>query len=149
MKILIATDGSEYSELAVRAAATRPWPSGSELRVLTVMERSAISYVTGGEYGLTISYEQIAAEIRNSLESMVTTTAASLAAEGRTVSHLVREGVAAEEIINEAKQWGADLILLGTHGRHGISRFLLGSVAERVAVHAPCSVEIVRTTQTK
>jgi nucleotide-binding universal stress UspA family protein len=144
MKILIATDGSDYGEAAVQAAAKRPWPQGSELRVLVVMERPAISYVTGGEYELALSYEQVAAEIRSSLESIAQNGARSVEGEGRIVSHIVREGVAAEEIIDEAKEWGADLILVGTHSRHGISRFLLGSVAQRVATHAPCSVEIVR-----
>jgi len=110
MKVLIATDGSEYGKAAVSAAAERPWPPGTNLRVLTVMERPAISYITGGERELDLNYNQLAAE----------------------------------EIIDEAKEWGADLILLGTHGRHGIKRFILGSVARIVATHAPCSVEVVR-----
>ena len=47
-------------------------------------------------------------------------------------------------ILQEAASWGADLIALGSHGRHGPDRFLLGSVSEAVAMHAACSVEIVR-----
>ena len=47
-------------------------------------------------------------------------------------------------ILDAAKTWAADLIVLGSHGRHGLERFLLGSVSEAVAVHAHCSVEIVR-----
>ena len=49
-----------------------------------------------------------------------------------------------ELILNEASAWGADLIVVGSHGRQGASRFLLGSVSEPVAFHANCSVEIVR-----
>jgi len=144
MKVLIATDGSEYGKAAVSAAAERPWPPGTNLRVLTVMERPAISYITGGERELDLNYNQLAAEIRSSLEAIAIDAARSLEREGLTVSHIVKEGVAAEEIIDEAKEWGADLILLGTHGRHGIKRFILGSVARIVATHAPCSVEVVR-----
>ena len=48
-------------------------------------------------------------------------------------------------IIDEAARLGADLIVLGSHGRHGVDRFLLGSVSEAVAMHAPCSVEVIRT----
>jgi nucleotide-binding universal stress UspA family protein len=47
-------------------------------------------------------------------------------------------------ILEEANQWGADLIVLGSHGHNGVERFLLGSVSEGVALHAPCSVEIIR-----
>src|ERR1044071_5597505 len=119
MRVLVATDGSEYGDAAVRAASERPWPPGSELRVLVVMERPAISYVTGGEYELDLTYDQVATEIRSSLEAIASSSALSLKREGLKVSHLIREGVAAEEIIDEAKEWGADLILVGTHGRHG------------------------------
>jgi nucleotide-binding universal stress UspA family protein len=55
---------------------------------------------------------------------------------------------AKELILNEAAEWGADLIVVGSHGRRGASKFLLGSVSEPVAFHACCSVEIIRE-QTK
>jgi nucleotide-binding universal stress UspA family protein len=47
-------------------------------------------------------------------------------------------------ILEEAERWDADLIMLGSHGRHGIERLLIGSVSEAVALHAECSVEVVR-----
>jgi nucleotide-binding universal stress UspA family protein len=53
-------------------------------------------------------------------------------------------GHTAETIIETAKKWRADLIVLGSHSRHGFTRFLLGSVSHAVASYAPCSVEIVR-----
>jgi nucleotide-binding universal stress UspA family protein len=56
----------------------------------------------------------------------------------------VIEGDAKLVIIEEAEQWGADLIVVGCHGYGPVKRFLLGSVSLAVAVHAPCSVEIVR-----
>lgn len=58
---------------------------------------------------------------------------------------LVEEGDPRSTIINHAKKWGANLIVAGSHGRKGLDRFLMGSVAEFVVRHAPCSVEIVRT----
>ena len=51
---------------------------------------------------------------------------------------------AQELILKEADDWGADLIVLGSHGRRGWNRFMLGSVSEAVALHAGCSVEIIR-----
>jgi nucleotide-binding universal stress UspA family protein len=52
-------------------------------------------------------------------------------------------------IVDEARKWSADLIVLGSHGHTGMKRLLLGSVASSVVSHAPCSVEIVRRKQTK
>lgn len=57
----------------------------------------------------------------------------------------VTEGYIKERILDDAKQWQADLIVVGSHGRRGFTKFLLGSVSEAIASHATCSVEIVRT----
>jgi nucleotide-binding universal stress UspA family protein len=54
------------------------------------------------------------------------------------------EGEPRTEILDKAKAWGADLIVLGSHGRQGWDRLLMGSVAESVALHAHCSVQVVR-----
>lgn len=142
MRVLISTDGSTCSEAALRAALERPWPEGSHFRVLTVIEHPAISYVSSGD--VMLNYETMMDAARESFQSVVDRAVARLNEAGLTASGLIREGTAAEEIIDEAKEWGADLILVGTHGRRGVSRFLLGSVAQKVAAHASCSVEIVR-----
>lgn len=60
------------------------------------------------------------------------------------VEAIFKEGAPSVEIIRTAKEINADLIVMGTHGRKGLSHFLMGSVAERVAREAPCSVLIVR-----
>ena len=60
-----------------------------------------------------------------------------------------RSGPARDVILDEAKAWDADLIVLGSHGYKGWQRFLLGSVSQAVATHAHCSVEIVRQKQDK
>jgi nucleotide-binding universal stress UspA family protein len=57
---------------------------------------------------------------------------------------MVREGITRPDIVDIAAEWGADLIMLGAHGRRGLERLLLGSVSDFVARHAKCSVEIVR-----
>ena len=56
----------------------------------------------------------------------------------------VREGYVTDTILEAAKEWPADLIVVGSHGRTGITRLLLGSVSEAVVSQAPCSVEIVK-----
>jgi nucleotide-binding universal stress UspA family protein len=56
----------------------------------------------------------------------------------------LREGKPAEQILAAAREWNADVIVIGTHGRSGISRVVLGSTAESVVRHAPCPVLVVR-----
>jgi len=63
---------------------------------------------------------------------------------GINVSTAIAQGNPKSIILDEAKVWGADLIVLGSHGRKGLERFLVGSVSDAVLRHAHCSVEIVR-----
>ncbi len=65
-------------------------------------------------------------------------------APGLQVTPRLLEGLPKEAIVDEAEQWGADLIVVGSNGYGAIKRFLLGSVSLAVALYAPCSVEIVR-----
>lgn len=147
MKILLATDGSEFSAAAARAVASRPWPEGSAVRVISVAELIIQA----------IEPWYVDARILESLREEVTTRSrdAVLAAEkaigetGLKVTGSVFTGLARETIIDNAKEWGADLIVVGSHGLRGITRFLIGSVAEAVAIHAHCSVEVIRERATK
>jgi nucleotide-binding universal stress UspA family protein len=76
---------------------------------------------------------------------MVSAAAERLRGNGfRNVDTAVREGDARVELINAATEWPADLIVVGSHGRKGLDRFLLGSVSEFVIRHAPCSAQVVR-----
>lgn len=136
-KVLVATDGSVYSEAAVNYAANWDWPSNVELRVVTVIEPLSSLGPPNTNY-------KMASELLNAAEDLVLKAAEKLSHTNRKVSHHVRGGFAADEIVNEAKEWQADLIIIGTHGRKGITRFLLGSVAESVTSNAPCSVTLVK-----
>jgi nucleotide-binding universal stress UspA family protein len=95
----------------------------------------------GIQIGDTIAIEQAQLE---QAKALVEETAQRLRAAGLNVSTVVEEGDPKTNIIDHAAHWHADLIVLGSHGRKGIDRFLLGSVSEAVVRHAPCSVEIVR-----
>jgi nucleotide-binding universal stress UspA family protein len=77
-------------------------------------------------------------------KGLVARTADVLRPAGFNVTTLVEEGHPVTKIIGHATAWKADLIVLGSHGRTGFDRLLLGSVSEGVARHAPCTVEIVR-----
>jgi universal stress protein A len=77
-------------------------------------------------------------------KALVQKTAGILRAKGLKVSTAVEQGNVKSTVLDEAKQWPADLIVLGSHGRTGLDRFLMGSVSDAVVRHAHCSVEVVR-----
>jgi nucleotide-binding universal stress UspA family protein len=77
-------------------------------------------------------------------ESLVERIAVRLQSAGFSVSVSTPDAEPRHGIVDEARRWKADLIVMGSHGRSGFDRLLLGSVAEGVLRHAPCSVEIVR-----
>lgn len=154
MKILLAVDGSEYAEFAAKSVAARPWPAGSWVRVLHVVPPLAFASPLP-EPNLALAVEPSSPywpttmmdarkELQHQAERLVTDIAASLKREGLQVDIRVREGDARSEIATEAVEWDTDLIVLGSHGYTGIKRWLLGSVAQSILSHAPCSVEVVR-----
>ncbi len=144
MKVLITTDASPLGGAAVRAASKRHWPPGTHFRLVTVVSPMPV-FATTPE--TQIEAGKFFASARKSIERATAITAGNLKRRGRKVSYVVREGAIADEITDEARRWGANLIMVGTHARKPISRFLLGSVAQRVALTAPCSVELVRERQ--
>jgi len=148
MKILLALDDSEYSAAALKEIAKRPWPKGTTVRVLTVVE-PFFPIAVEPWYGGLESFERIDQEVQKSARDLTKKTAESLKKQGIRAESVVRQGDARSEIIGESEKWAADLIVMGSHGYTGIERLLLGSVALSVVSHAPCSVEIVRRKQTK
>ncbi len=146
MKILLATDGSDCSKAAVVAVAERPWPEGSEVKVISAIE---LPYTPMTEtWALPDSYfKELEAAVAERAEAAVNQAAKRLkSARGELlITTEVANGSAKDVILDEAENWGADLIVLGSHGYRGWRRFLLGSVSHAVATHARCSVEIVRS----
>jgi nucleotide-binding universal stress UspA family protein len=152
-KVLLATDGSDCSVGAAHAVAAQQWPQGSVFKVLSVeewmvvgnqMEAASLSAV----YPASL-LEELTMQARDRARSAVETakdilTCAGLApVPGESIPLGEPRGV----ILDTAKEWGADLIVLGSHGRRGLDRFLLGSVSEAVAIHAACSVQVIRGRQ--
>jgi nucleotide-binding universal stress UspA family protein len=146
MKILLATDGSDYSKAAVNSIAERPWPEGSEVKIVSVME---ILYVPTTETVVLpdIYYKELERVAKEQAEAAVKYAAERIRsgkASGLEIATKITSGSAREVILDEAESWDADLIVLGSHGYSGWQRFMLGSVSHTVATHAHCSVEIVR-----
>lgn len=144
MKILLAIDDSKFSEAATRAVIAQFKTQDAEVRVLTVVD--LINYFVDEKAAK--AYMPNIDEIRHaSLKSageLLERTSHLLQAAGFKTATGILEGDPKAMIATFAEQSGADLIVLGSHGRRGFDRALLGSVSEAVARYARCSVEIVR-----
>ena len=147
MKILLAVDGSEHSAAAVEEVAARPWPPGTAVRVLSAVER-VVPPAAEIWYDARGSLEQARQELARHTDQLTAGVAERLRAAGLSAEAAVRDGDPRSAIVDEAKEWDADLIVVGSHGYTGLKRWLLGSVAQSVVSHAPCSVEVVRRKQT-
>jgi nucleotide-binding universal stress UspA family protein len=91
-----------------------------------------------------VNYEDVVQPRIEEAERLVSRTANALRSTELEVETTMRRGDPRKEVIEEAEAWHADLIVLGSHGRTGVKRLLMGSVSEGVMRHAPCSVEVVR-----
>jgi nucleotide-binding universal stress UspA family protein len=147
-KILLATDGSEFAERAARSMAERPWPPGAQVEVLSVVELAMGSAQALLEPPLvdTEQLEPLREAAMRRAQNAVARAVEILSKTFLKVSESISVLLSGPKtvIIEEADKWGADLIVVGSHGHRGIERFLLGSVSEGVALHAHCSVEVIR-----
>jgi nucleotide-binding universal stress UspA family protein len=145
MRVLLAIDGSDHSHAALEEVVSREWPADTEIEVLTVIHSK---WPVVGDPFFTMAsarVESMQEQERGApglLDKAVTRIQAM--APAVSVAGKILEGVPHEMIVQEAEDWGADLIVLGSHGYGRVRRALLGSVAAAVAVEAPCAVEIIR-----
>lgn len=143
MKILIAIDGSECSDGAVEEVAKRPWPADSAVRIISVAETLPPEVLS-----LPPRYlEEIERAARQRAQTIVDRAITRLResdARFLLISSTVVVDSPKDAIVDEAERWGADLIVVGSHGYRGPERAPLGSVSQAVATQAKCSVEIAR-----
>jgi nucleotide-binding universal stress UspA family protein len=140
-RILVATDGSAYSIAAVRSIATRPWSEGCQFKVISVVDRA---FPEAAWFFNQQVMERIEERMTDEAREAVSTAVEMLASAGLCAAGSVIAGDPKSKIIEEARLWEADMAIVGSHGRRGFDRALQGSVSEAVAMHAPCSVEVIR-----
>ena len=147
-KILLAADGSPLSELAAQEIAARSWGENVAVRVISVEEYTmpAAQILLEPSFVFTDTEKELQKQALERAENAVASAVRILQPVFSDVSEKIAVPLrpAKEEILAEAEEWGADLIVLGSHGREGAELLLLGSVSEAVATHAHCSVEVVR-----
>jgi nucleotide-binding universal stress UspA family protein len=146
MKILLAIDGSVYSDAAMDEIAARPWPPKSEVKVISAVD---LPVMVGIEpWAVSADYfEQMEKGIRDAAQDSINRAVSKLnAVDDKTlkISAEIIQGSPRQVIVDEAERWSADLIVMGSRGLGAWNRLLLGSVSSAVVHHAKCSVEIVR-----
>jgi nucleotide-binding universal stress UspA family protein len=144
IRIIIGADGTPDSEAAVEEVARRTWPAGSAVRIIAVRPSPEILIPPFGPYVARPLFESIDHQ-RELLEAAAEAGAKLLRATGIPVTAEVIEGTPGMELLESAREWGADSIFVGARGHRPLERLLLGSVSAMVAARSECSVEVVRS----
>lgn len=144
MRILIAYDGSPDSKVAVEEVASRPWPKGTQVRLITIVEQPIVMPPPNFEFygplivGVQSSLrEEAAKRIQEALQRFSDRKDLEMTSE-------IRDGSPKASLLEAIQEWKADLVVVGSHGKNPMERLLLGSVSHALVTSAPCSVEVVR-----
>jgi len=144
-RILVPIDGSATAERGLTEAIAIARSSGGSIRVIHVLDE--LVFVSGFETGASYA-NTVLPQLRKSSERIVLAARDRAQAAGVSVDTLCVECFArrtADVIVEQAAAWPADLIVIGTHGRRGVSRLMLGSDAEQVLRLAPVPVLLTRS----
>jgi len=149
MKLLLAIDDSKFAEAAIQAVISQVRQDDTQVFVVHAVDWLGFMPTpfpaVGGEPMFSArQLESIIQSETHKAHELVENAAARLRSARFEASTSVREGDPKMVILDCAAEWGADLIVVGSHGRKGVTRFLLGSVSEAVARNAQCSVQIAR-----
>jgi nucleotide-binding universal stress UspA family protein len=137
-RVLVALDGSTAGEAVLRFLMEIAGPLDMTVLLLHVLEPMPASFIDG-----TVVDDDVEAR-RQEAEEYLAPISAALRSQGVDTAWAIRRGRPAEEILAAARESGADLIAMATHGRTGVGRLLFGSVAETVLRQAPVPVFMIR-----
>lgn len=147
MKILLATDGTKHGEAALDTIGVLNLTAGDEIKIISIVDM-AVPLAVDMYAGYLASTTEIEKAMRENAEKVV--DSAIEKARGMvgspevSVSGAVSTGSPESRIVETAEEFGADLVIVGSHGYNRWERLLLGSVSDSVVHHAPCSVLVVR-----
>ena len=142
-RILIAVDESACAAHACDVGTDLATQLGAEVAFITVIDETALPYATDSGVPAAEWLAMLKSDAKNLLSAFATR---------KTITppplQFVEEGKPAKKIVDAARSWPADLIVMGTHGRNAVANVLLGSVAQGVLHHAPCPVMVLRGSNT-
>jgi len=141
MKILVPVDGSKYAMEAVKMASELAKAKGAEIHLLAVCP-----FISDLDLELTASErDSLSEKLKLRCEEALEMAKALLVENGVTPHTMLASSISvADEICKTAKEEKFDLIVIGSRGLTGVSRFLIGGIADKVVDHAPCSVMVVK-----
>ena len=142
MKILIALDDSPHSDRALEFVTRMRWPAGSRVIVLAALQPVAAP-MAASEVPVAVLSEHLD-EQRQQLEGLVARAEGTLRESGFPTQGMVVMGDPREVLVEVAQNERADVLVVGSRGRTGITKLMLGSVSSHVVTHAPCSVLVVK-----
>jgi len=143
MKILVAVDDSPHSGRAVRFVARMRWPAGSRVLVANVVTPALTPPAVGGESGVPLLIE-VSEEQRHHAREVVQKAEAELRASGIPTETREPVGDPRDVLLRLASDERVDLLVMGSHGRTGFAKLLLGSVSSHAVTHAQCNVLVVK-----
>ena len=148
MKILIATDGSDFSRAAIEECCRiLDMSADTTVKIVSIYEQMAP--MATEPFAISAQYYQEMMDLERKqclcfVEDSAAQIKRSFPDSNLSIETEVRLGGPARVIVDEAKEWNADLIVVGSHGRGFLGRLTLGSVSDAIVHHAPCSVLIAR-----
>jgi nucleotide-binding universal stress UspA family protein len=138
-RVLIAVDASPLAAHAAEVGAELAGAIGAQIGFITVVDAAV-----GASIATDVPATELLEDSRLEAARLLKALRMKLAAEP-TALEFKAEGVPGDEILKAARAWPADIVVIGSHGRSGVGRLLLGSVAEGVVRHSPCPVLVVRS----
>jgi len=143
MRVMIGVDDSPCSQAALEFVRRVSWPSDTTLMVVSSVELPVSAYAA--DYApVNIELGAWLDDLTKYHQQVVSRDETVLRSAGLRVASCVLQGDPRETLIEEARRERADLVVVGSHGRTGLDRLLMGSVASHVVTHAPCSVLVVK-----
>lgn len=137
-RILVAHDGSKASDKALRKALEIALSMNSSLTVLAVVPELYLTELSD------VDRQRITEVLKRETEDNMERIRKSLSGKSIEIKFLVREGDPAEKILETAHKMKVDLIVTGSHGKHGTKKFLIGSVSAKVVEYSKCPVLVVK-----
>ena len=142
-KILVPIDGSDTAALGLAEAMRLARLSGGSIQLLNVIDTLALAMSLGGAY---VHTQEVIDQLKQGGQDVLAHARATVEAAGVPVETELHDAMTqrvSDVVVDQARSWGAEIIVIGTHGRRGVRRALLGSDAEQIVRLAPMPVMLV------